>query len=201
MRVECHGPRGRLSGEAEDRRPSSTTCAMDPAVDRRPRHRQRRPRLPGQHGHLHVQSRDAARGARRRRTITTSATKCSRPPCGRGTCRCTCSTAIGKTSARSARSTTRTCSSRSRIRRSIWPSATAPIYTRPRFLPPTRIDGVVDPASLVADGCVIGPGARIENSVIGLRCRIGRDVTIRNSVIMGADFYETPDATCGRPQP
>ncbi len=34
--------------------------------------------------------------------------------------------------------------------------------------------------------------SRIENSVIGLRCRIGRDVTIRNSVIMGADYYETP---------
>ena len=32
----------------------------------------------------------------------------------------------------------------------------------------------------------------IENSVIGLRCRIGRDVTIRNSIMMGADFYETP---------
>ena len=30
----------------------------------------------------------------------------------------------------------------------------------------------------------------IENSVIGVRCRIGRDVTIRNSVLMGADDYE-----------
>jgi len=33
----------------------------------------------------------------------------------------------------------------------------------------------------VADGCVIGARTRIENSVIGLRCRIGSDVTIRNS--------------------
>jgi glucose-1-phosphate adenylyltransferase len=71
-------------------------------------------------------------------------------------------------------------------------SATAPIYTRARFLPPTRADGVEIQQSLVADGCVIGQGSRIENSVIGLRCRIGRDVTIRNSVIMGADYYETP---------
>jgi glucose-1-phosphate adenylyltransferase len=83
-------------------------------------------------------------------------------------------------------------------------SATAPIYSRARFLPPTRLDGATVRESLVADGCVIGRGARIENSVIGLRCRIGPDVTIRNSVIMGADFYETPgqlalDDAAGRP--
>jgi glucose-1-phosphate adenylyltransferase len=71
-------------------------------------------------------------------------------------------------------------------------SGTSPIYTRARFLPPTRFDGVTVQHSLIADGCVIGEGTRIENSVVGLRCRIGRDVTIRNSVIMGADFYETP---------
>jgi len=72
-------------------------------------------------------------------------------------------------------------------------AALAPIYSRPRFLPPTRIDGAAVSGSLLADGCVIAPGARIENSVIGLRCKIGRDVVIRNSVLMGADYYETPD--------
>lgn len=69
-------------------------------------------------------------------------------------------------------------------------SASSPIYTRPRFLPPTRIDGAEVTRSLIADGCVIEPGAKIDNSVIGLRCRIGRDVTIRNTVLMGADYYE-----------
>jgi glucose-1-phosphate adenylyltransferase len=72
-------------------------------------------------------------------------------------------------------------------------SATAPIYTRARYLPPTRWDGAQIEHSLVADGCVIGAGSRIENSVIGLRCHIGQNVTIRNSIIMGADSYETPD--------
>jgi glucose-1-phosphate adenylyltransferase len=71
-------------------------------------------------------------------------------------------------------------------------SATAPIYSRARFLPPTRIDGASILASLVADGCVIGERATIENSVVGLRCAIGPNVSIRDSVIMGADFYETP---------
>ena len=71
-------------------------------------------------------------------------------------------------------------------------SATLPIYTRTRSLPPSRVDGLTMQHSLIADGCMIGEGTKIENSVIGLRCPIGRNVTIRNSVIMGVDFYETP---------
>jgi glucose-1-phosphate adenylyltransferase len=69
----------------------------------------------------------------------------------------------------------------------------APIYSRPRFLPPTRFDGATVESSLVADGCIIEPGTHIVNSVIGLRCKIGRNVTIRDSIIMGADFYETAE--------
>jgi len=69
----------------------------------------------------------------------------------------------------------------------------SPIYSRPRFLPSTRVDGARIERSLIADGCIIEPGTHIENSVIGLRCRIGRDVTIRNSIVMGADYYETPE--------
>ena len=68
----------------------------------------------------------------------------------------------------------------------------APIYTRARFLPPTRLDGVTMKNSMLADGCVIEEGSSIENSVIGLRCHIGRNVTIRNSVLMGADYFRTP---------
>ncbi len=71
-------------------------------------------------------------------------------------------------------------------------NAEAPIYTRPRFLPPSKFDGATVTGSLIADGCEIGPGAVIENSVIGLRCMIGENVTIKNTVIMGADEYESP---------
>ena len=66
----------------------------------------------------------------------------------------------------------------------------APIFSRARFLAPTRLDGANVSRSLIADGCRIGKGVTIENSVIGLRCIIGDNVTIRNSVIMGADEYE-----------
>jgi len=67
----------------------------------------------------------------------------------------------------------------------------APVYTRPRFLPPTHFTDATVKESQIADGCVIGEGSRIENSVIGLRSVIGKNVLIRNSIIMGNDFYET----------
>jgi len=83
-------------------------------------------------------------------------------------------------------------------------TAEAPIYSRARFLPPSRLEGASVRESLVSDGCLIEEGAVIENSVIGLRCRIGKNVVIRNSVILGSDFYETPadlatDAARGAP--
>jgi len=69
-------------------------------------------------------------------------------------------------------------------------SPSAPIYSRPRFLPPTRLADAVVKNSLLADGCQIGRGSTIENSVIGLRSIIGEGVTIKNTVIMGADYFE-----------
>ncbi len=70
-------------------------------------------------------------------------------------------------------------------------SAVAPIYTRARFLAPSRLDGVTVRNSLIADGCEIEEGTVIEHSVIGLRCKIGKNVTIRDSVLMGSDDYES----------
>ncbi|MEZ6067698.1 MAG: glucose-1-phosphate adenylyltransferase [Planctomycetaceae bacterium] len=69
----------------------------------------------------------------------------------------------------------------------------ARIFTRPRYLPASRIDGAMIKRSLIADGCRIEAGAQIENSLIGLRCVIGPNATVRNSVAFGADFYRTPE--------
>ncbi len=71
----------------------------------------------------------------------------------------------------------------------------SPIYTRPRFLPASKFGGVNVDTALIADGCLIGKGTTITNSVIGLRCRIGENCTIRNSVIMGADYFESEHST------
>ncbi|MCA9176546.1 MAG: glucose-1-phosphate adenylyltransferase [Planctomycetales bacterium] len=68
-------------------------------------------------------------------------------------------------------------------------SSQAPVFTRPRFLPPTRIDGAHVEGSMIAEGCRIGRGAVIRNSIVGLRCIIGEGVHIEDSVLMGADYY------------
>jgi glucose-1-phosphate adenylyltransferase len=65
-----------------------------------------------------------------------------------------------------------------------------PIFTRPRYLPCSRISGATVTNSLVSDGCVIGRGSTIEHSVIGIRAQIAENVRIRNTYIMGTDLYE-----------
>ncbi len=66
-----------------------------------------------------------------------------------------------------------------------------PIYTHARFLPPSEVHGSRLADVLLADGCKI-KNAVINNSVIGLRSIIGSGVNIRRSVLMGADYLETP---------
>jgi glucose-1-phosphate adenylyltransferase len=70
----------------------------------------------------------------------------------------------------------------------------ARIYSRPRFLPPTIVGDAKISGSLIADGCRIGDGVTIKNSVIGLRTVIGDNVTIKDTVVMGADYREKPDS-------
>jgi glucose-1-phosphate adenylyltransferase len=65
------------------------------------------------------------------------------------------------------------------------------IYTRMRYLPASRLSGATVQECLVSDGCVILGGTRVERSVVGLRSRIGRNTVVRDTVIIGADRFET----------
>jgi glucose-1-phosphate adenylyltransferase len=65
------------------------------------------------------------------------------------------------------------------------------IYTRMRYLPASRVTGASLEQCLVSDGCVVQTGSRVFRSVLGVRTQIGRNVTIRNTVIIGADHFET----------
>lgn len=67
---------------------------------------------------------------------------------------------------------------------------TKTIYTRARMLPPGKISGTRLDHAVVADGCIIN-AAHIENSVIGIRSRIGHDTSIISTYLMGSDYYET----------
>ncbi|KAA5827478.1 glucose-1-phosphate adenylyltransferase [Algibacter amylolyticus] len=64
------------------------------------------------------------------------------------------------------------------------------IYTHARMLPTTKIAGTALDKAVVSEGCIIG-AAKIEKSVIGIRSRIGKESTIINTYMMGADYYES----------
>ncbi len=68
--------------------------------------------------------------------------------------------------------------------------ANKPIYTRPRFLPGSSVHGASLQHVLLGDGTRIG-GATIRNSIVGLRSVIAGSVTMTNTIMMGADYYET----------
>ncbi len=64
------------------------------------------------------------------------------------------------------------------------------IYTRARMLPTTKISGTVLEKTIIAEGCIIS-AAKIEQSVIGIRSRIGKESTVINTYMMGSDYYQT----------
>lgn len=66
----------------------------------------------------------------------------------------------------------------------------APIYTRSRYLPPSKMHNCDIDNSMVSEGCILN-GVRARNSIIGLRSRIDKGVTIEDSIIMGTDFFES----------
>lgn len=70
--------------------------------------------------------------------------------------------------------------------------AEAPVYTRARYLPPSKIDATEMKDSIISDGCIIN-GARITNCVVGLRSRISNGVLLEASYMMGADYYQSID--------
>lgn len=70
--------------------------------------------------------------------------------------------------------------------------ANEPFYTHARFLPPAEIQGAKLSRVLLAEGCSIGQ-AEVSNSVLGLRSIIGSNVVMRDTIMMGADLYETEE--------
>ncbi|WMV60364.1 hypothetical protein MTR67_053749 [Solanum verrucosum] len=68
----------------------------------------------------------------------------------------------------------------------------APIYTQPRYLPPSKMLDADITDSVIGEGCVI-KNCKIHHSVIGLRSCISAGTIIEDTLLMGADYYETND--------
>lgn len=65
-----------------------------------------------------------------------------------------------------------------------------PIYTRSRYLPPSKLHDCDIDNSMISEGCILN-GMYARNSIVGLRSRIDKGARIESSIIMGADFFES----------
>jgi glucose-1-phosphate adenylyltransferase len=66
----------------------------------------------------------------------------------------------------------------------------APIYTRPRFLPGSKLLDCHIESSIITEGCILN-GATITDSIIGIRSRIEHGSKLEGVLMMGADYYQT----------
>jgi glucose-1-phosphate adenylyltransferase len=64
------------------------------------------------------------------------------------------------------------------------------VFTRSRALAPSKFFGTRLNKSIVAEGCIIH-AKLIDYSLIGIRSRIGAKTVVKNSIVMGNDFYQT----------
>ncbi len=67
-----------------------------------------------------------------------------------------------------------------------------PIYTRSRYLPPSKVHACDVDNAMISEGCILN-GVYARNSIIGLRSRIDEGTRLEDSIVMGADFFESLD--------
>ncbi len=66
----------------------------------------------------------------------------------------------------------------------------APIFSRPRFLPASKINGAKIDHAIISDGCIIN-NATISHSIVGLRCQVGPGTVLNRTILLGSDYYES----------
>lgn len=68
--------------------------------------------------------------------------------------------------------------------------AANPMFTSPRYLPPTKVEKCRIIDSIVSHGCFLH-SCSVEHSVVGIRSRLEGGVELKDTMMMGADYYET----------
>jgi glucose-1-phosphate adenylyltransferase len=67
---------------------------------------------------------------------------------------------------------------------------TAPVFSHPRFLPGSKINGAQLDHAVISDGCILNR-AVITHSIIGLRCPVGAGTVLNRVILLGCDYYES----------
>ncbi len=80
----------------------------------------------------------------------------------------------------------------------------APIFSRPRFLPGSKINGAQVDHAVISDGCILNHSI-ISYSIVGLRSLVGAGTVLNRTILMGCDYYESQESIveqekAGRPR-
>jgi len=66
----------------------------------------------------------------------------------------------------------------------------APIFSRPRFLPGSKINGAQIDHAVISDGCILNRPV-ISHSIVGLRSIVGVGTVLNRVILLGSDYYES----------
>jgi glucose-1-phosphate adenylyltransferase len=80
----------------------------------------------------------------------------------------------------------------------------APIFTRPRFLPASKINGAEIDHAVISDGCIINR-CKIEHSIVGIRSTVDSGSSLYRTILLGCDYFESDlsiqeNSSAGRPR-
>ena len=67
-----------------------------------------------------------------------------------------------------------------------------PIYTRPRYLPPSKLQDAQVTASIIGEGSLL-KACSIHHCVLGVRSRIEEEVVLQDTLLLGADYFESAE--------
>jgi glucose-1-phosphate adenylyltransferase len=66
----------------------------------------------------------------------------------------------------------------------------APIFSRPRFLPGSKINGAQIDHAVISEGCILNR-ANISHSIVGIRSIVGPGTSLNRTILLGSDYYES----------
>jgi glucose-1-phosphate adenylyltransferase len=66
----------------------------------------------------------------------------------------------------------------------------APIFTRPRFLPASKINGAEINHAVISDGCIINR-CKVNHTIVGVRSTINEGCELTRTILLGCDYYES----------
>lgn len=69
----------------------------------------------------------------------------------------------------------------------------APIFSRPRFLPGSKVNGAIIDHAVISDGCIINP-SKIRHSIVGMRVIVGAGTELSRVVALGCDYFESKES-------